>query len=1374
MRIPSFLPALVWAIAAAAPAADLTGRVMSEGKGVVGATVSALPYETRHAAALREVRGTPSLPPLSTATTSGDGRFRLVVPATAPPFVVRVTFGGLAARTVDGVFEKSDTEDLGEISLGRGDTVSGRVVGPDGKPVPGALVRIGRDGAPTTTGKDGLFRFDDVSGRGTTPFGATSILSIDAPGFEAQAATARFSGSPLTVRLRPSARHLSGVLRDGTGRPAAEAVVRVVGDAVTRWVATDALGRFEIAGAPAKGGRLQALGRDGSSVETAMPAGATPLTLTLGRAATIEGRVTQIESGRLVPAVKVTTRAPGATLLARTGVDGRYRITGLPQGSYRLTFDEKRFVLLDRREVEVAAGETKTLDVALTPGVTLVGRVSDEKGQPVAGARGTLAPGSETRMGMVFRVMGRDGESGGAFTSGPDGTFRATRLAPGTNQKLTVTHPEFERRVVAGLDLVPGAPKPLSIDVVLSPGYVLAGVVKDKEGKPIEGAEVALNQSVMMTGGRGGNMVSFNSIQSVRPRGETDFEGRFGFRGLSAGEYDVTVSKPGYTRSVSNAVKAGEDSSPLEVMLNPGASIAGRLVQPNGAPVTGYSITARPSSAGSNTGMILGPRANNFAQVDPDGAFLLEGLVPGTAYDLSIFGAGEFRGDPKKKGVVAPAADVEIEVAARGRIAGRVLDAATGAPVTEFEAVYTPARSGGGIVVRMGTAGENDRRTPFSSPEGAFAFEDVPPGNFDVSVWAKTYQEARTGGVTVTAGETRTIEVKAARGLTIRGRVVDAKAGRGVQDATVSVSPGGGGGVFMLNLGGSGGGVVTDADGRFEIVDQAPGAYQLTARHSLFSEGTARVTLEDKDGVVDIPVVAGGVIAGLVASSQGAPLAGAEVSLQTSGDAGGFRMGMEGQGTLTDGAGRFRFDHLAAGRYKVGATLRSEASPSLDVPLNAGDVREDIRLVLDAGATVRGVVKGLDESERSGVMIGAQGSEEYFANTRTNPDGSFEFTGVPKGSLTLRATAGDLVLGSSHTAVREVAIPAGQSEVLTEIVFDDGLAITGTVTRRGVPVSGARVAAFMTGAGRQASGRTDESGAFRITGLEAGRVNLSAFAENFSSQASQIVELKSDMTVNLVIPTAKLSGTVLDAASGLPLESTVELQRTVPSSSGPGGQMRMNTTTDSSGRFGFEDLEPVDYRVTARRSGYESVSQTVKPSESGEDLRIEMKRGSGLSVEAKDAQMGFGLRGLFVRVQEGTQDAFVGNLSLDGEGKGEIPGIPAGSYTITAQASGYAPVRVPNVMAPQTVLRLAFTPGGAVEFQTSEDFLKDGPKSGQLVSLSGAPVGMGQGGPGSFRLSRLTHRMENLSPGRYRLTLEGGVEKTFDVTEGGVALVAIP
>ena len=1364
---------LLAGVAVTAPAAELTGRVVSDQKGVVGATVAAVPYETRYTTALRETRGLAAPASIITTSTLSDGRFKLTVPATAPPFVVVATFGGLAGRTVDGVFEKSDMEDLGELSLSRGESVVGRVVDQGGKPVAAAQVRMGRDGVLKTTSKDGLFRFDDLQGRGAQQFAVSATMNVHATGFEVQVAPVRYSGSPVSIKLTPSARKLTGVLKEWSGRPAVDAVVRVVGDATTRWVRTDATGRFEIPGVASKQGRLQALGRDGSLLELTLPAGAAPSTFTLTRAATIEGRVTRADNGKLVPAVKVTARASGTTLIARTGVDGRYRLAGLPQGVYRVGFDEKSYVFVDRRQIEVDSGEVQTLDVALTEVVALVGRVSDEKGLPIAGARGALSTGTESRMGMMMRAMARDGENRSAFVSGLDGTFKATRLAPGTNQKLTVTHPEFERRVIPGVDLPAGALKPAALDVVLSPGYMLSGVVKDKEGRPIEAALVALNRSVTMQGGRSGNMMSFSTTESVRPQTETDFEGKFGFKGLSAGDYDVAISKTGFTRSTSNAVKAGDGATPMEVVLNPGASIAGRVVQPNGQPVTGYTINARPTTAQSTGPVMMGARGGAMVPTDPDGAFLLEGLIPGTAYDLILFGGGEFRGDPKRKGVVAPISDVEIEVATRGRIAGRVLDAATGAPITDFEATFTPARGGGMVMMVRGPGGDNDRRTPFSSPEGAFAFEDVAPGNWDVSVWAKTYQQARTAGIAVVAGETKTVEVKAARGLVIRGRVVDAKSGRGVQDATVSAREGSGPGPMLILDPLGAGGALTDADGRFEIPDQGPGAYQLTARHTLFSEGTARVVLDDRDGAIDIPLLSGGTIGGVVVSAAGAPLAGAEVALQNSGDGGGMRFGMEGLGTLSDGVGRFRFEHLAAGRYKVGATLRNDGSPMVDVPLNAGDVREDIRLILDGGATIRGMLKGLPDQERGGVMVGAQGGQDYFANGRTNADGSFEFAGVPKGTVMLRATAGDMVLGSSRTATKEVVIAEGQTEVLTEIVFEDGLSISGTVTRGGVPVSGARISAFTTGTGRQASGRADENGAFRVSGLEAGRVSVMAFSENFGAQARQVVELAADTTVDLVIPTAKLGGSVVDDAGGLPLEATVELIRTTPPAPGT-PTPRLAVSTDSSGRFAFEDLDAVDYRITARRSGYESLTQTVKPSEAGEEVRLGLKRGSGLAIEARDAQMGFGLRSLFVRVQQGAVDSFMGNVTLDGEGKGEVPGIPPGAYQVTAQAPGYAPLRILNVMAPTAVLRLMLTPGGTVEFKTTEEFLAGGPKSGQLVSLSGGAVGMGQGGPDSFRLSRLTQRMENLAAGSYRLTLEGGVVKNFEITEGGVTIVTIP
>ena len=176
------------------------------------------------------------------------------------------------------------------------------MVAAGGKPVAGATVRVGGDGIIKTTSLEGLFRLDDLEARRCNLIPqVTQALSVSGAGFELQPSSFKYSGPPITVRLKPSAGKLVGTLKDADGKPAGGAVVRWMGDAVTAWVRADALGRFEIAGVPKRQGRIQALGRDGASAEAAVPAGEPKVALTLGRAAILEGRVTQIDSGKLVP-----------------------------------------------------------------------------------------------------------------------------------------------------------------------------------------------------------------------------------------------------------------------------------------------------------------------------------------------------------------------------------------------------------------------------------------------------------------------------------------------------------------------------------------------------------------------------------------------------------------------------------------------------------------------------------------------------------------------------------------------------------------------------------------------------------------------------------------------------------------------------------------------------------------------------------------------------------------------------------------------------------------------------------------------------------------------------------------------------------------
>jgi len=1380
--------------AAQALAGEIRGRVISEDKAVAGATVAALPFESPFEEARREARRGPAPAPLATATTKADGSYVLAVPAPTAPTTgamvrLQVTAKGLRSTLLDAVYDAAETAEAGDAILGKSGALAGKVVDRQGGPVVGASVTLASSAFPfnfsgasgivpaaTTTGADGTFRFAEAGTNGNR-------VRVEAPGFAFAEASGLVAGAvrrPLTLAL---GRTISGTVVGEGRKPAAGALVRFeTGNGSSRWFEARGDGSFLVEGVPPEGGTIVADAGDKGRGTVVLEAGVGKATVVLSPTASIGGRVVDSRSGAPIPRVRVVARGEGALFFARSGPDGRYEIKGLPVNAYQLGADDPAYVSWSRENVQVKSALREDQDVILTRAASLVGRVVDENGAPVEGATGMLTPSGETGPRAFFRRVGFPG-MGSAFRTGADGSFKATRLGPGTNQTLTVRHRDHETRTIGGVSLSGSAPT--RVNVVLRRGQTIRGLVKDDRGQPVAGADVSLQREFRMESRRGMTSMSFVTGDFGRPPQQTGVDGRFEVKGLASGDYTLQVSKRGYTRERIDPVKVAEDRvlEPFEVVLRTGATISGFLRDKAGNGAPGQRVGARPAgSAGRNMpGPMGGPMTEE--PTGPDGAFVIEGVVPGETYELQVF--GETGLGARKSGVTAPAEGVELLASGKGAVRGAVRDAESGRPLRDFTVSYRPSQQGGGMQVRFGFGGPRrgmGQPVPFHTDDGGFLVDEVPPGKWDVEVAAEGYQSGRANGITVDEGAVAEgVEVRLSRGSVLSGRVSEARSGQPVRDASIRAQIAGGNAPPMRfgPMEGDGRQASSDADGRFELPGLAPGTYTVTATHSDWTETSQSVEVKEAAATVDIKMTAGAAIAGSVTGASQRPVAGATVSVSAAGAGGPF--GAEEQSTISDAGGRFRFERLGPGRYSVIASLRTESSSPAEVVVQAGDGDKSVSLSLRAGATLRGTVSGLPEAQRGNVSISASGPEEYFANTRTSSAGTFELSGVPTGPIMLRANAGDFMT-SSRGASAQVVVAEGQAEVTADIVFEDGFRLDGHVTRAGKPVAEAMVNASPEGGsgGRGAMGRTDGAGAFALEGLAAGSYFVTAFSPSGGASIRKKVEVAGDTNVELEAPPARLTGTVVEQGTGRPLgeaEVRLEIQET-PGGRGPMAMMNAQST-DSAGRFLFEDLEPSAYRISVTKPAFQTELRQVNAGDEA-DLVVEMKRGEGIGIVARDGIYQVPLRSLFVGIADGQgANAFAGSVALDSDGQGEIPSLRPGSYQLRATAQGYAPAGPVPITVPSSTVSLVLTPGGTLEIQAGPETMAAANPAGRILLASGAPYvpgPFGGQGPqaGLIRFTSPIRRIENIGPGSYVFAVENGPRKPFEIREGGTATVVFP
>ena len=823
------------------------------------------------------------------------------------------------------------------------------------------------------------------------------------------------------------------------------------------------------------------------------------ITLELERGAALGGRVTDGDGAPLADArVRLEAARPSAGLgvmrvvdgrsaerpprEVTTDRDGRFRIAGLAEGRYDVAVSRHGFARRRLPAVQVGADAAGELgDITLGPGVIVEGFIRDDGGRPVEGVEVHVRDGGP-RMMMVLEGARAPESPEPAALSDPTGWFRVADLAPGEPLALAFQRRGYVSETLQHIEVPAEAP----LDVVLREASDVAGRVIDAGGESIAGAAVKLQRSVTIE--LGGNVMRSISLQDT----STDIEGRFVFEDQEPGTVALSAVASGQLEAKLDNVEipAGEDLVGLEIALDAGALLEGRVLAPDGRPAIGATVAKVAGGDRFEAMMRL-----DGAVTDGAGYYRLEGLAPGT---LSI--------EAQHSDYARAVRDIELHVgrntldltlAGGVEFTGSVHDA-DGAPVSAAAIALTPAgRHWGGPQAT-------------TSSDGRFTVRGVRDGDYRVRVSAAGYAAADLGRTLSVAGEPLAgVDVTLERGGTIVGRVSGVDE-RDLGDLVVEAQGGGMPGANSVSV---------DHRGAFRIEHLAPGAYNVSGRVVASGrQATTRVTVEPgvAETTVELEFGRGLTLSG-TARQAGEPIVGATIWAE------GLDVAQQGF-VETDRAGRFALEGLEPGRYAL--HLREFSSGlAHDQTVDLATSRE-IEIDLPSAIVAGRVVDAVDRRALAGVAVALErpsgGAPLPGHAVTTDMEGRFRLSGIAAGDWRLTARRDGYAARSEPIEVRE---SSGSPELRLELEPTAGLVFEARLSSGAAPDEVLLAVLDGSGAAIVAGGyATGEAGSVRVPSVPQGRWDVVISAAGSATT-----------TVGLEAAGAK-SVVTLPPASGLRIE----------------------------------------------------------------------------------------------------------------------------------------------------------------------------------------------------------------------------------------------
>lgn len=1308
--------------------ASITGVVVNpDGQPVAGAKVSLCAPETIDGRRERLMSKTPARPSLATTTTDKTGAFHFDSPKDHPVVDVQVEASGFAPDTV----RLQSDDDAGAIPLVTAPMQQGTITA-NGKPVAGAtVVWIGNSAdSVSTTDAQGHYSAPD-------PSKWASRLAIAAPGFAIYQETMRNGGAKSLDRTLSTGVAISGHVVGPDGKTPVAMATLTVDDLPLATTADD--GSFTIAHAPGDWQELEA--RSGSLAGVRVRTTGVLPAIRVAPVGTLTGTV--IDAATRVPLVDAEVRlGPDMPLRRFRGFAGNGQADiesaltdskgaftlAVPPGRYTLTAIYPNSTISEAA-VAVVSGKILSKPLYGIFGARVSGTVIDDQNHAVAGAH--LGSRNANRGGgpMIIRVGRMQGRA--TAISGPDGAFVLHDVTPDLDLKITADKKGMPAATSTNLRFKSGEVK-TGVVLTIAHGVVFSGKVTDGNGRPLSGVSVETAESA--AGGRGFGAVRRMVRIATRNQGDDDTlvrtagDGTFSLR-LKEGTYDVVFTREGFADKTLRAQRVSATSQPVLVKLDPGVAISGRVVR-GGVGIEGVLVAAISMGGFANT------------TTASDGSFTLTDLTPGqmmlnaTKPDDLIF---------QNRPVTAPASDVVIDVPPGGQISGKVIDKNTNAPVTSFQAGISASRGAGGIRMMM-----PPMLKQFTSDDGTFVLQNVPPGPTELIVSAPGYSTQHVPGLNVENGKQLSdIEVDLGSGATLTGRVT-ATDGTPLVGANVSLDSGAPGG-RMLQLGGSDTTATTDPNGQYSLDSIDSGQQTFVFTKDGYLSATRTVNITGKSAQLDVQLSSGIPLTGMVVTDAGAPVPDANVNARSASDA------SFGRQTQTDAGGNFQITGVAPGHYTITADKEGLAEGIIrDFDATTG---APARVVMISGGTITGHVTGLSDAELQQATVTATGTNGS-AQAPIDGSGSYQITGAPTGTVRVSARAGGIASGRSSTA-QSVEVDPG-STVQVDLQFPSATVVSGHVTQNGQPVANANVL-FMPRSGQQtsSSGTTDANGMYSINGLADGTYAVSVVDLANSAAFSGSYTVSGSGTYDIDVKSATLTGTVVDSTTGEPVaDAQVQL---LPIAGATPRMSMLGAQTDPSGAFTINNVQSGSYQATAQKSGYGQDMKTVVVGDTPPDaLQFKIAPSDGVTLNVVDGRDNTPLAANVLRVVDAQGNTIdIGGFRFSSTPEPVKLTLAPGQYSVTLEATGYAP-QVVTVTSPSTQT-VAMTPGGTLVLRSKSSTTQNV----RLIMPNGSIYPRGPNGVFALSPSPLTTTLENVSPGQYTLQVldsAGNVTNTIPVT----------